>query len=362
MRLDGSRRSVKLNLGRNEICDTKPENQVQFHSIDRGDDAFQVSVTTEEIDEIARRVFGQSACVDSAVELGAGMYNSTYRMSLVGEDRPVILRIGPKPEHQFRSEFQLMRNEYASIPWLSPIAFMMPTVIAADWSHDIVDRDYLVQSMLDGIAAPDRLGDYPRSTWGAYFHQMGSIAAVIHAIRGPGFGPIAGPTYPTLSQAVIASLEAIASDIDNAGLRSGDVRDVADCARDNHAMLDEITEPRMLSGDLWTVNVMLAADAAVPTITGLFDIDRTWWGDPLADWPIRMAAAKPGTERDAFWDGYGPRDLSPNAMWRSWVYEARHVGANRLERHRLGNAAGVADTYAAMAAILAELGGTSGSR
>ncbi|MEX3104964.1 hypothetical protein ACSCBZ_21445 [Streptomyces niveiscabiei] len=100
--------------------------------------------------------------------------------------------------------------------------------------------------------------------------------------------------------------------------------------------------------------MMLDAAAAEPTITGVLDMDRTWFGDPAADWTIRMALAKQD-ERVAFWEAYGERDRSPAAVWRSLVYEVRHLGAVRLERHRLGNAAGVENTYDAMAAVLADL-------
>jgi aminoglycoside phosphotransferase (APT) family kinase protein len=112
----------------------------------------------------------------------------------------------------------------------------------------------------------------------------------------------------------------------------------------------------MLTGDLWTVNVMLADGAPEPTITGVLDFDRTSWGDPAADWTIRMAQAKPGTEREAFWETYGSVDRSSRAVLRSRIYEARHIGAIRLERHRLGNADGVRETYSDMAAVLADLG------
>jgi hypothetical protein len=40
---------------------------------------------------------------------------------------------------------------------------------------------------------------------------------------------------------------------------------------------------------------------------------------------------------------------------RSRIYEARHIGAIRLERHRLGNTDGVAESYDDLAAVLADL-------
>jgi aminoglycoside phosphotransferase (APT) family kinase protein len=331
---------------------------MEFRPVDRGTQAFQQSLTREQIQAICSRVFDADAV--SAVELGAGMYNSTYRLSVAGQDRPVILRAAPAPDRQFCSERELMRNEYASVPWLSQIAPLMPRVIAADWSHEIVDRDYLVQTLLDGTPAPERLGGYPRATWPGFYRQLGDIARRVHAVRGPQFGAVNGPAHTTWGEAITASLLDIAADLEGVGLDGTDVRAAAAGAAGPYRnVLDEVGVPRLLAGDLWTVNVMLDAAAEVPTITGVFDLDRTWWGDPAADWTIRMAAAKPGTGREAFWDGYGPADRSPAAVLRSHLYEIRHLGAIRLERHRLGKGDAVQDTYKDVAAELAVLSGRS---
>ena len=328
---------------------------MEFRPIERASEAFQQSVTTKQIQAICQRVFGTDARALSATELGAGMYNNTYRIELEGQERPVILRVAPEPGRQFRSEHQLMRNEYASVPWLAVIASLMPRVIAADWSHEIIGRDYMVQSHLDGVPAPERIGDYPRALWPKFFLQMGTIAKAVHTVRGPHFGPVSGPAYPTWSAAVVASLEEIAADVDSLGLDATDLREVAAVAGHGKAVLDEIAEPRMIAGDFWTVNVMLDAVAPEPVITGVLDFDRTWWGDPEADWTIYMASKKPGTERDAFWESYGPRPSTAGAAWRSDIYLARHIGAIRLERHRLGNVDLVPETYKEMQDVLGRL-------
>ena len=52
----------------------------------------------------------------------------------------------------------------------------------------------------------------------------------------------------------IASLSAIADDVSRVGLDAADVRKVTDLAGEHHKVLDEITEPRLLTGDLWTVH------------------------------------------------------------------------------------------------------------
>ncbi|MFH9968545.1 phosphotransferase family protein [Streptomyces mirabilis] len=327
---------------------------MDFSPLPRDPHAFQQSATAEEIEAICQRAFGSAVRVASAVELGGGMYNTTYRIVADGLAEPVILRVAPAPERQFASERELMRNEYATVPFLSPIAGLVPRVLFADWSQEITGRDWIVQSHLTGVPAPDRLGAYPRDLWPGFFAQLGEITARVHAVRGPHFGPVAGPGHRTWSAAVIASLHAIADDLGHLGLDAADVRKVADLAAEHHQALDEITEPRLLTGDLWTVNTMLDSEAPTPVITGVLDLDRTLFGDPYADWSIRMACAK-RDERTAFWDTYGPRDASPAAAWRALVYEARHLGAIRLERHRLHNSDGVRDSYTAMAAVLAQL-------
>ncbi|MEV7282986.1 aminoglycoside phosphotransferase family protein [Streptomyces sp. NPDC093252] len=328
---------------------------MDFQPVERASEAFQRSLTAQEIGKVCRRAFGNTAAPVSAVELGTGMYNNVYRVALAGRDRPVILRVAPEEARQFRSERHLMRNEYGSVPWLAVIAPLMPQVLAVDWSHEVIGRDWMIQTHLDGVPAPEHLGTYPRTAWPSFFRQMGAVARSVHDVRGPHFGPVGGLGHGTWSEAVITSLEEIAADLDGVGLDAADVRKVAAVAAHERAVLDEVTEPGLLTGDLWTVNVMLDAGAAEPTITGVFDMDRTWFGDPAADWTIRMALAKQD-ERVAFWETYGDRDRSPAAVWRSLVYEVRHLGAVRLERHRLRNAAGVENTYGAVAAVLADLG------
>ncbi|MFI9730948.1 hypothetical protein [Streptomyces sp. NPDC052092] len=145
---------------------------MDFHPVERASEAFQQSLTAEEIEQVCRRAFGGDATPVSAVELGMRMYNNVYRVTLADQARPVILRVAPPNGRQFRSERHLMRN----------------------------------------------------------------------------------PGYATWSEAVIASLEEIAADLDGVGLDAADVRKVAAVAAHESAVIDEVTEPRLLTGDLWTVH------------------------------------------------------------------------------------------------------------
>ncbi|MEU4358737.1 MULTISPECIES: hypothetical protein [Streptomyces] len=49
-----------------------------------------------------------------------------------------------------------MRAEYASVPWLAPIAELMPRVLAVDFTQAVIGRDWMIQSFLPGTPAPDK--------------------------------------------------------------------------------------------------------------------------------------------------------------------------------------------------------------
>jgi aminoglycoside phosphotransferase (APT) family kinase protein len=325
---------------------------VEFQPVARDVGAFQRGLTGAEVEAVCRRAFGAGGVPVRAVELGFGGYNSVYRVELAGRDEAVVLRVAPEERVQFGSERGLMRNEYASLPWLAGIAELMPRVLAVDWSHEVVDRDWMIQSCLPGAPAPEQLGRYPRAGRTTFFRQLGAIARTVHDVRGPHFGRPAGPAYASWSEVVIASLTQIADDIEQVGLDASDVREAVALAAEHRATLDEVREPRLLTGDLWTVNCLLDADAPEPRISGVLDFDRTEFGDPAADWTIRMAQAK-DDEREAFWESYGDLDRSPDATRRAAIYEARHLAAIRLERYRLGKHEAVKEGYDAMAKVLA---------
>jgi aminoglycoside phosphotransferase (APT) family kinase protein len=326
---------------------------VEFRPIERAPGAFQRSVSAEQLQAMCHRAFGAGARVASAVELGLGAYNNTYRVVLDGRP-PVILRVAPEPGRQFRIERTLMRNEHATVAYLAGLGELLPRTLAADFTHQLIARDYLLQTLLDGVAAPDGLSRYPRPSWAAFFGQLGDIARAIHDIAGTRFGMVAGPTYATWSQALIGYFEDAGADLRDAGLDAEDAGLLAEAADRHRAVLDEINRPRLLHGDLWTVNVLIDPDAPEPRITGVVDSDRGWWGDPLADWTIYCAMRRHGAEHRAFFERYGPLPTGDHDRLRARFYLARHLLAIRLERYRLGDTE-LAATYDDVRAVLAEL-------
>ena len=125
---------------------------MDFRPVERDPGAFQQSVTADEIQLLCRAAFGAHVRVVSAVEIGLGLYNSTYRVD-IGRDRPVILRVAPEPARQSRDERELMRNEHATVPYLASIASLLPTTLAIDFTHEVIPRDWMFQTLLSAPRA-----------------------------------------------------------------------------------------------------------------------------------------------------------------------------------------------------------------
>jgi aminoglycoside phosphotransferase len=111
-----------------------------------------------------------------------------------------------------------MRNEYAALPFLAPLGSLVPRVLAADFTHQLLDRDYLVQTLLPGASASQHLGAYSASARRHLYRELGTVTRTIHDVAGQVFGPITGPWHTSWSAAVIARFEQLEDAFIAAGL------------------------------------------------------------------------------------------------------------------------------------------------
>jgi aminoglycoside phosphotransferase (APT) family kinase protein len=304
-------------------------------SVPRGPGDFQQPVAPDVILALCRRALGADAAVRRVVEIGIGTYNSTYRVELE-HGTPVILRIAPEAARLGPTDREAMRNEYAALPFLAPLGSLIPRTLAVDFTHQLLDRDYLVQTLLPGVPASQRLPAYSASALRHLYRDLGSVTRTIHDVTGPAFGPITGPYSPSWSAALAARFEQLADAFTAAGLDAGPAHQLIAASRRHRQALDEITAPALLHGDLWTLNLLVDSDPDRPTITGVLDCDAASWGDPMADWTITRVLSRPGTEVDAFWQTYGMPPDDRASRIRALLYQARNVLGARLDIHRRG--------------------------
>jgi aminoglycoside phosphotransferase (APT) family kinase protein len=328
---------------------------VEYIPIERSADDFQQPVGESCIIAMCRRAFGEERQIASVKELGGGLYNNTYLVHISGM-QPVILRVGPHPTRQSCIERNLMRNEHASLPFLAPISPLLPRILMADFTHQILERDYLFQTYMEGEQWAQVMGTFTSEEKKALWRQLGSITKKIHAVQGHHFGNSALDShFSSWSLTVMDWLMSIIRDLEEAQLNATDVRSLLNIAQTNQRLLDEITLPLLLHGDLWTVNILVTRGEEGPQIVAVLDSDRTSWGDPMADWTMFLLYRNAGTEVDAFWETYGQPEKNLGAQFRMLIYQGRYVGGARLEHHRLHHYETVKRSYQGMQTVIEAL-------
>lgn len=309
------------------------------------------SVDREMINSICEAHFSRPSVV-RVVALEGGLYNTTFRLEFA-DGSPLVLRIAPAERDQRPSEWHFLRNEVASIPLLAVVADLMPSTLVADFSHEVVSRDYVVQSWLLGTAGAQVEDIWNSDDLAHLWRCIGEILHRIHSRTSTGFGRIIGPTYDTWPESVANTLLLMAEGCAALGLAADDLRMIASAA-ESDPVLATVHTAHLLHGDLGPGNVMVNAEDPTQGIIGIFDCDRISWGDPSAD--ITFAyVERLGTEhRQAFWDGYGslPEPTDPR---RELYYLAQILGEARLQHARLGRTRQLRKTYDLLSAIAGQL-------
>jgi aminoglycoside phosphotransferase (APT) family kinase protein len=201
----------------------------------------------------------------------------------------------------------------------------------ADFTHQIIARDYIFQTFIAGERWDDIAESITLEEQLQLWEQFGYITKTIHSTVGTAFGgPYPLAEFPTWSQTINNRLEHVVYAMTEAQLDVTDIRSVLTIVRNRPTTLDTIRQPHLLHGDLWLFNILIKRSPAGSNIVGILDADRAWWGDPLADWTMFVLekSASPDTQRfhDCFWQGYGQVDQTPNTEFCKTVYEAMHIG------------------------------------
>lgn len=287
-------------------------------------------VTKRHIAAMCQRTFGPAVSVTDVQELSGGTFNTTYLLTLA--ERQVILRVAPAPTATPGwDDAWLMRREHAITPFFAAIAPLLPQTVMADFTHQLLDRDYIFQTVMEGESWDDTAAELTPAEDQALWQQFGSVLKTIHSTVGERFGSPLLEQHATWSAAVVDRFTRIVSAISAAQLDTGDITRVLNAVRAQTGLLDEITQPRLLHGDLWLFNMLVQRGADGPRISAVLDHDRAWWGDPLADWTMfvlaKSASAETQRSHAAFWRAYGQTAQTPSAIFRAQVYEAMHIGS-----------------------------------
>ena len=312
---------------------------MRYTHIERETEAFQQPIPAETIEKLCKRAFGESTEVVTARELGNGEYNNVYLLELAGRDA-IILRVAPRSTNQVGwLEHSLMRNEYMLQPYFAPLAPLIPKILMIDFTHQLLERDYMFQTYMPGELWSNVMDELTEAENDALWRQFAYIVRTISTIKGEAFGmPYPGQQFATWSGKILDTLEQLRREAAGYGLDSEPIQLLLDITSAHVDLLDEITTPHLLHGDLWPFNILIQRREDGPVISAILDADRGSWGDPLADWTFNLLERKASPHiQKLFWQEFGRPEETPGLRFRTSLYRGMHCcqALNWLQRLNL---------------------------
>lgn len=255
--------------------------------------------------------------------LSGGLFNTTYRLET--ENRRVILRLGPVNRHLLLPyERHLMAAEGDVLNLMKSRGIPTSDILTLDCSRELFDRDVMVVDCLDAVCLSTMEVD--KETEHRLCREAGRLTAKIHELTAadlPGssekpFGRysnvLMGQGGATWKEALLTELSQWRSLAEPAGVfHSRECDRIEDWFHSHSHVLDSVTVPHLVHGDLWYGNILVDKDH---NLTAIIDGDRAFFGDPdfemATGWMIS----------DSFLEGYGRGlDMSEEAVLRRRLYK-----------------------------------------
>jgi aminoglycoside phosphotransferase (APT) family kinase protein len=290
-----------------------------------------------------------------------GTINTTFRI-LQGKEAPLYLRIAPGDTEVEAGPAWMtphgLRREVAAIGMLEPLAALLPRTVHADWSRQVIDRDWVLQTRVPGTPWSDLAPDLTPAENMDLWRQLGTITSTIHAIVGAEFGPPEeGCGHDSWAGQVRWDVTGLLVDAQRFGVDPDSFERLTALVNESVSVLDRITEPRLIHSDLHPRHVFVGRDSGGGMeVSGLIDLEFARFADPLSESIFVEDGLHPGEDAGfgAFCEAYRCDLPSRDSRLRSYIYQLTALGWTVMDLHRLGQEDRITGILGAMAQVLDE--------
>ncbi len=293
-------------------------------------------LSDNQIAVILERCFGLGSHSFGVKELGGGTFNETYLIDISEKERVVLKIAPPFAPDTYWDDVALMRREHTTSPFFASISPLTPKTIFVDFTHQIVGRDYIFQTFMEGDRWSDIEDELTEEESVDLWRQCGEIVKQVHQTTGEQFGyPYPGRSFAKWHDVILDRFSRITQSLQDGHAEISQFSTISDIVSSAQSVFNDVHTPRLLHGDLWTFNLLVTRRDGRPLITGVLDTERAWWGDPFADWimfllSIRSEETQWQQPLAAFNHGYGTLEESGTRQFRQEIYKAMHIGSSAV--------------------------------
>ncbi|OMG00837.1 aminoglycoside phosphotransferase family protein [Paenibacillus sp. FSL R7-0337] len=270
---------------------------------------FRLSET--QIAKLVEVNFKDGGQLRSIQELKGGMFNAAYLIERTVGLEPFVLKVSSPPEFVLLSyEHHLMQTEVEVYHKISAeTSIPAPRVICSDFSRSLIPSDYFFMSALKGQSMHSLRKRLSQTQKENIKSRLGDYFAQLHQIRGNYFGYFTDKPecqFSSWKEAYRHMLKSILADGERLKVKLPYERIERVVSKQEH-LLEAVTSPSLISFDLWPGNIMLVPNGNDYEIEAIIDFERSFWGDPYADFPPAFLLFKDVREEQGFWKSYTGR-------------------------------------------------------
>jgi aminoglycoside phosphotransferase (APT) family kinase protein len=267
-----------------------------------------------QVEQLVRKHFTDSASLPIK-ELTDGMFNSAWLIEGSHSlSKGVVLKVGPLPETEILTyEKNILQTEVEVYRLLKEKPIPIPALLAYDFTRNDIPCDYFFMERMEGSTWKSYGRQFPKESRPNLMHELGRCNAVIHSVEGPWFGYIKEEKrfqFDTWGEAFTSMIADILGD----GKERNYIlpyEEITKTVHKHRKLLNTVKVPKLVDFDMWAGNVFLKEDNGF-NISGVVDFERSFYGDPFADFTSAMMLFKDVEREPDFCMGY--QDISGKAL------------------------------------------------
>lgn len=212
--------------------------------------------------------------------LGAGEFNSVFLVAT--PDREYVIKIAPADErHLLTYEKGMMQAE---LFWYRQLrektSIRVPQIHFSDFSRTMIPTDYFILEKMPG--KPMNQMDFSSEEKAEAVRTLARMAAQMHEIRHDQFGYIQNGLFDHWYDAFHSMIENLLMDAEKKKKKSKNGERLLHVVEKHKDILEKVP-CCMVNFDLWEPNILCSREQGTIQYA-LIDPERTFWGDPIADW------------------------------------------------------------------------------